>query len=80
MRTLTRCVAARRPQARTLLDIGAGTGLMVSEAQRGLAARRRAQPVVCDTAARVNQVELFCGTVENGAIHWAVTTSSLWWT
>lgn len=66
MRTLLDVVAAHRPQARTLLDIGAGTGLMVSEARkRGLAADGVEPSRWCaDTAAQVNQVELFCGTVE----------------
>jgi len=39
MRVLLDMVAAARPQARTLLDIGAGTGLLVEQARaRGLAA------------------------------------------
>jgi 2-polyprenyl-3-methyl-5-hydroxy-6-metoxy-1,4-benzoquinol methylase len=64
MRTLLDVVASHRPGARTLLDIGAGTGLLVAEAQaRGLEAHGVEPSRWCvDTAATMNHVTLFCGT------------------
>jgi 2-polyprenyl-3-methyl-5-hydroxy-6-metoxy-1,4-benzoquinol methylase len=65
MRLLLDVAAQYRPHARTLLDIGAGTGLMVSEARaRGLDAHGVEPSRWCvDTAAAINKVDLFCGTV-----------------
>ena len=66
MRTLLDLVSARRPRARTLLDIGAGTGLMVAEARaRGFDAHGIEPSRWCvETAAAVNGVDLLCGTVQ----------------
>ena len=65
MRGLLDVVAAFRPDAKTFLDIGAGTGLMVSEARaRGFDAHGVEPSHWCvSTAAAVNQVDLLCGTV-----------------
>ena len=59
-------VARFRPSARTLLDIGSGTGLLVAEARaRGLDAVGVEPSRWCvATASAMNQVELMCGTVE----------------
>jgi SAM-dependent methyltransferase len=71
MRRLLDEVASVYPQAKTLLDVGAGTGLLVSEAEkRGL----RADGVEpsrwgVDTAAKVNRVKLLCGTLQENASH-----------
>jgi 2-polyprenyl-3-methyl-5-hydroxy-6-metoxy-1,4-benzoquinol methylase len=69
MRRLLDEVTAVHPQAKTLLDVGAGTGLLVSEAQkRGLQAEG-VEPSRwgVDTAARVNGVKLLCGTLQENA-------------
>jgi len=69
MRRLVDEVADIYPEARSLLDVGAGTGLLVSEAiQRGL----RADGVEpsrwgVDTAAKTNGVSLYCGTLQENA-------------
>jgi SAM-dependent methyltransferase len=66
MRALLDVVIRSRPHARTLLDIGAGTGLLVAEARaRGLSAQGIEPSRWCvTTAASMNQVDLLCGTVE----------------
>jgi 2-polyprenyl-3-methyl-5-hydroxy-6-metoxy-1,4-benzoquinol methylase len=66
MRTLLDLVSECRPRARTLLDIGAGIGLMVAEARdRGLDAQGIEPSRWCvETAATVNGVNLLCGTVK----------------
>jgi SAM-dependent methyltransferase len=65
MRLLLDAVRQARPHARSLLDIGAGTGLMVAEARdRGLRADGVEPSRWCvETAAAVNHVDLFCGTL-----------------
>jgi SAM-dependent methyltransferase len=67
MRVLLGLVSAARPNARTLLDIGAGTGLLVEQARaRGLAADGIEPSRWCvETAAAVNHVDLMCGTVQD---------------
>jgi 2-polyprenyl-3-methyl-5-hydroxy-6-metoxy-1,4-benzoquinol methylase len=65
MRQLLSEIRRARPSARSLLDVGAGTGLMVAEAR---AAGFRAEGVepsrwCVETAAAVNHVDLFCGTL-----------------
>jgi 2-polyprenyl-3-methyl-5-hydroxy-6-metoxy-1,4-benzoquinol methylase len=64
MRVLLDLISTVRPQARTFLDIGAGTGLMVSEARaRGLDAHGIEPSQWCvATAAASNHIELFQGT------------------
>jgi SAM-dependent methyltransferase len=64
MRLLLDLLASVRPQARTFLDIGAGTGLMVSEARaRGFEAYGIEPSAWCvATAASANRIELFQGT------------------
>jgi 2-polyprenyl-3-methyl-5-hydroxy-6-metoxy-1,4-benzoquinol methylase len=66
MRALLDVVTHSRPRARTLLDIGAGTGLLVAEARaRGLDAQGIEPSRWCvATAAAMNQVDLLCGTSE----------------
>ena len=69
MRRLLDEVTAVYPQAKTLLDVGAGTGLLVSEAEkRGLHAEG-VEPSRwgVDTAAKVNGVKLLCGTLQENA-------------
>ena len=58
-----------RTQTRTLLDIGAGTGLLVAEARKlGLEAEGVEPSRWCvDTARRVNDVTLHCGTLDQCA-------------
>jgi 2-polyprenyl-3-methyl-5-hydroxy-6-metoxy-1,4-benzoquinol methylase len=69
MRQLLDLMATFRPRARTLFDIGAGTGLLVAEARdRGLTAQGVEPSRWCvETAAAVNRVELFCGTAQEWA-------------
>lgn len=57
----------RHPEARTLLDVGAGLGMLVSEAlARGLHAEGVEPSMWCvETAARVSGVKLLCGTLED---------------
>ena len=66
MRVLLDLALKSRPHARTLVDIGAGTGLMVAEARAlGLNAQGIEPSRWCvETAAAVNQVDLLCGTVQ----------------
>jgi 2-polyprenyl-3-methyl-5-hydroxy-6-metoxy-1,4-benzoquinol methylase len=66
MRALLDVVCTFRPRARTLLDIGAGTGLLVAEAKaRGLDAQGVEPSRWCvETASAMNQVDLLCGTME----------------
>jgi 2-polyprenyl-3-methyl-5-hydroxy-6-metoxy-1,4-benzoquinol methylase len=58
------------PQAQTLLDIGAGTGLLVDEAKkRGM---RTAEGVevsrwCVETAATMNRIDLHCGTLQENS-------------
>ncbi len=66
MRGILQTVLARSPGAASLLDVGAGTGLMVAEA---LALGLRAEGVepsrwAVETASKKNDVRLFCGTLE----------------
>ena len=64
MRILLDLMAAHRSGARTLLDIGAGTGFMVAEARRGLDAVGVEPSRSCvERAAAVNLVDSVCGTV-----------------
>ncbi|MDP2897970.1 MAG: HAD-IA family hydrolase [bacterium] len=67
VRRLLDVALSRHPQARTLLDVGAGIGLLVSEAlARGLHAEGVEPSMWCvETAARVNRVKLLCGTLED---------------
>jgi len=64
MRVLLDLIARVRPSARTLLDVGAGTGLLVAEARtRGLDAHGIEPSQWCvTTAANANRVDLFQGT------------------
>jgi 2-polyprenyl-3-methyl-5-hydroxy-6-metoxy-1,4-benzoquinol methylase len=67
MRALLDVIAAARPQARTLVDIGAGTGLLVTEARaRGLDATGIEPSQWCvATAASENNVDLLHGTTRD---------------
>ena len=67
MRMLLDLVTKVRPGARTLLDIGAGTGLLVVEARaRGLDAQGVEPSRWCvEIAATANHVDLMCGTVQD---------------
>jgi 2-polyprenyl-3-methyl-5-hydroxy-6-metoxy-1,4-benzoquinol methylase len=67
MRGLLGQAVAARPAARTLLDIGAGTGLLVSEARaRGLDAHGiEPSRWGVETARTANQVELLLGTTQD---------------
>jgi 2-polyprenyl-3-methyl-5-hydroxy-6-metoxy-1,4-benzoquinol methylase len=69
MRVLLQFAQQVRPGARTLLDIGAGTGLLVSEARAvGLEAQGIEPSHWCvATAASANGVELLCGTTQDWA-------------
>jgi 2-polyprenyl-3-methyl-5-hydroxy-6-metoxy-1,4-benzoquinol methylase len=64
MRALLDVLSNSRPHARTLMDIGAGTGLLVAEARsRGLDAQGIEPSRWCvATAAAMNHVDLLCGT------------------
>jgi 2-polyprenyl-3-methyl-5-hydroxy-6-metoxy-1,4-benzoquinol methylase len=66
MRRLLDQLLKSRPTAETLLDVGAGTGLLVAEARaRGLKAEGVEPSRWCvETALAVNQVDLLCGTVQ----------------
>jgi len=67
VRRLLDVAISHHPRPRTLLDVGAGIGLLVSEAlARGLHAEGVEPSVWCvETAARVNHVKLLCGTLED---------------
>jgi len=69
MRRILDTVLRLRPGVRTLLDVGAGTGLLVLEArERGLHAHGLEPSRWCvDAAAKHNGVLLLCGTLEEYA-------------
>ena len=66
MRRLLGSVLSYHPQARSLLDVGASTGLLVAEAlARGLHADGVEPSRWCvETAAKVNDMRLYCGTLQ----------------
>jgi putative hydrolase of the HAD superfamily len=66
MRHLLDIALTHCPEARSLLDVGAGTGLMVKEAMsRGLLAEGVEPSRWCvDTGLQANRVSLLCGTLE----------------
>jgi FMN phosphatase YigB (HAD superfamily)/SAM-dependent methyltransferase len=66
MRSIIQTALRQHPQAQTLLDVGAGTGLLLLEAQAaGLHAEGVEPSRWCvETAAKTNGVELRCGTLQ----------------
>jgi FMN phosphatase YigB (HAD superfamily)/SAM-dependent methyltransferase len=69
MRRIIDAIVRAYPQTKSILDVGAGTGLLVSESRKKGFRVDGVEPShwCVDIARRINGVDLFCGTLETSA-------------